>query len=42
MENVEKTYSNTYGIVKVVPPQGWKPKKGDYDALNNMMINGPI
>lgn len=49
VEWLERTYSGAYSMVKVhflvtqvVPPKGWRPRRGDYDALDGMMIPGPI
>lgn len=44
VESVEKEYSGRYGIVKVIPPKGWKPNTHtDFSTLtNDIVIPGPI
>ena len=41
--SLEKQYGHKYGIVKVVPPKSWTPRKGDYvKSLDNFLLQGPI
>lgn len=44
VEQIEKDYGGQYGIVKVIPPKGWKPNESvDYYRLtDDIVIPGPI
>jgi len=40
---IEAEYSENYGMVKVVPPKGWKPRTQDYEkSVDNFLLQGPI
>jgi jumonji domain-containing protein 2 len=43
MYKLETTYGKEYGIVKVVPPRGWRARSKDYTkSLETEMIPSPI
>ena len=43
VEQLDRLYKKDYGMVKVIPPPGWKAREAGYGScIDNMLIPGPI
>lgn len=44
VNKAQKKYKKDYGIVKVVPPKGWKARRGSYNSneVNQFVLKTPI
>lgn len=42
LESVEATGAHRAGLAKIIPPEGWHPRRSGYDSILDLVIPAPI